>query len=327
MEKENANMMNEKIIDESGSINAGSTQLCSTSRNSGGPPLIRVIRRQSRENMYAAWILFLTFLSYTCYHMTRKIISVVKSSLYTPNCTLALDNDQMLVSGNEIHSQPLIINGTKLVQSCPQWAPFNEQNGSHLLGILDVVFLFCYAVGVLVSGYVAERVNKRYFLSGGMLGISIFTAMMGVIYFAKIHSYAYFLIFQILNGFAQSTGWPTVVAIVSNWYGKSKRGFIMGVWNSHTSFGNMLGSVIPGLWAQGNWGWSFIVPAIITAVIAVLVFLTLVAAPDEVDCAKPRQNNERDQLLASAETAETITQEAPQTHKAITILEALRIEV
>ena len=34
------------------------------------------------------------------------------------------------------------------------------------------------------------------------------------------------------------------MAIVANWSGKGKRGLTMGIWNAHTSVGNMLGTVI-----------------------------------------------------------------------------------
>lgn len=44
-------------------------------------------------------------------------------------------------------------------------------------------------------------------------------------------------------GFMQATGWPSVVAVMGNWYGKGKRGAVMGIWNAHTSVGNILGSV------------------------------------------------------------------------------------
>jgi len=55
-----------------------------------------------------------------------------------------------------------------------------------------------------------------------------------------------------------------------------RRGLIMGVWNSHTSVGNILGSLIAGLWVNTAWGWSFVVPGIIIAGLGVLVFLFLV---------------------------------------------------
>ena len=33
----------------------------------------------------------------------------------------------------------------------------------------------------------------------------------------------------------------------------SRRGLIMGIWNSHTSVGNILGSAIAGIWASSEW--------------------------------------------------------------------------
>ena len=52
--------------------------------------------------------------------------------------------------------------------------------------------------------------------------------------------------FQFLGGAFQTTGWPSVVTVVANWYGKEKKGLIFGIWNSHTSVGNILGSFLAG---------------------------------------------------------------------------------
>lgn len=50
----------------------------------------------------------------------------------------------------------------------------------------------------------------------------------------------------------------------------------MGLWNSHTSVGNILGSLIAGYWVSSNWGLSFIVPGLIIAVMGVVCFLFLI---------------------------------------------------
>ncbi|KAI8441457.1 hypothetical protein MSG28_015057, partial [Choristoneura fumiferana] len=39
-----------------------------------------------------------------------------------------------------------------------------------------------------------------------------------------------------------TTGWPGTVATVGKWFGNSKKGLIFGIWNSHTSLGNILAS-------------------------------------------------------------------------------------
>ncbi len=50
----------------------------------------------------------------------------------------------------------------------------------------------------------------------------------------------------------------------------------MGIWNSHTSVGNILGSLIAGVYVSSAWGLSFIVPGIIIAAAGVLCFFFLV---------------------------------------------------
>lgn len=50
----------------------------------------------------------------------------------------------------------------------------------------------------------------------------------------------------------------------------------MGIWNSHTSVGNILGSLIAGVWVNQQWGLSFIVPGVITAAMGIITFLFLI---------------------------------------------------
>lgn len=58
-----------------------------------------------------------------------------------------------------------------------------------------------------------------------------------------------------------------------------RRGFVYGVWNSHTYVGNILGSLIAGAFLNraydDNWGLSFIVPGLIIIGMAILVMLFL----------------------------------------------------
>lgn len=62
---------------------------------------------------------------------------------------------------------------------------------------------------------------------------------------------------------------------IGNWFGKGRRGLIFGIWNSHTSVGNILGSLIAGMFVDINWGLSFIVPGAIIGVMGFVVFLFL----------------------------------------------------
>ena len=116
---------------------------------------------------------------------------------------------------------------------------------------------------------------------------SIFCCFFGLGKVFAIHNYEYFIFCQILSGLAQSTGWPAVVPCMGNWFGFGKRGFILGVWNSHLSVGNIVGSVIAGAYVDDNWAFSFIVPAIIMFAISLFLFLFLVPFPELVFCTNP----------------------------------------
>lgn len=66
-------------------------------------------------------------------------------------------------------------------------------------------------------------------------------------------------------------------------------GIIFGLWNSHTSMGNILGSLIAGEYVENDWSLSFIVPGILIAVMGFVIFLFLVVRPVDVDCLLPDQ--------------------------------------
>uniref|UniRef100_A0AAR2KME1 Glucose-6-phosphate exchanger SLC37A2 n=1 Tax=Pygocentrus nattereri TaxID=42514 RepID=A0AAR2KME1_PYGNA len=223
-------------------------------------PGIKLITSFSRDSWYRGFILLLTFLFYTAYHLSRKPISIVKSQLHR-NCSFVI--------------RPADLNITDNATWC-DWVPFDQDNYQNLYGYLDNCFLVAYAIGMFFSGMFGERLPLRYYLAVGMLSSGLFTSLFGLGFYWNIHSLWYYCLVQALNGLVQTTGWPAVVACVGNWFGKGKRGFIMGVWNSHTSVGNILGSLIAGAFVSSAWGMSFIVPGIIIGAMGVLCFFFLV---------------------------------------------------
>ncbi|KAK2573851.1 Glucose-6-phosphate exchanger SLC37A2 [Acropora cervicornis] len=196
---------------------------------------IRFIRWLGLERItaYRGWVLILTFFAYTTYHLSRKPISVVKGTL-NPNCS-------------------------KHTSNCHGWTPFDSHDADELLGALDLAFLFSYAVGMFFSGLLAEHMDLRHFLTVGMLASGLFSIAFGLGYFWNVHYFAYFVVVQILSGFCQSSGWPSVVECVGNWFGKGR-------------------------------GYSFIVPGCIISGMGIIVFLFLVVDPTHVGCPPPQQH-------------------------------------
>lgn len=213
-------------------------------------------------------VLFLTYISYVCYHMTRKPIAVVKSVLHRNCSDLGQQHVSRMVLGND--------------ETWCDYAPFDGDDAPALLGFLDSSFLFSYAIAMFFAGFIAERVSLRYFLSLGMLLSGLFCYAFGYAKVRDIHSMLYFMIIQALAGIFQTTGWPGVVTVVSRWCGKSKRGLIFGIWNSHTSIGNMLGTYIAAHYVDSDWSMSFIVPGFIMGIVGFINFMFLVDSPELV---------------------------------------------
>ncbi|KAI1241486.1 hypothetical protein IHE44_0004959 [Lamprotornis superbus] len=186
---------------------------------------------------YRAFIFSLTFLLYASFHLSRKPISIVKGELHK-HCASQVELDSFKEYAAQIQ---------------PVKKPFNASHG--LIG---------------------ERLPIRYYLTGGMLASGLFTAMFGLGYFYNVHNLWFYIMAQIANGLVQTTGWPSVVTCIGNWFGKGRRGLIMGVWNSHTSVGNILGSLIAAYWVSTCWGLSFVVPGVVVAVMGVVCFLFLI---------------------------------------------------
>lgn len=126
--------------------------------------------------------------------------------------------------------------------------------------------------------------SLRYFLTFGMLLSGIFTYLFGIAKTYDIHSMWYFIFVQAMAGICQTTGWPGVVTVLGRWFGKSKRGLIFGIWNSHTSIGNILGSLIAAQYVETDWSKSFIVPGFIMGMVGFGMFLFLVDSPEIVGC-------------------------------------------
>uniref|UniRef100_A0AAQ5ZP50 Major facilitator superfamily (MFS) profile domain-containing protein n=1 Tax=Amphiprion ocellaris TaxID=80972 RepID=A0AAQ5ZP50_AMPOC len=221
---------------------------------------------------YKALTFILTFLLYTSFHLSRKPISIVKSELHK-NCS-SFSELATIASSNSRNQQPSLPSLHTDIDC--SWKPFDKSNYKQLLGAMDYSFLCAYAVGMYLSGIIGERLPIRLYLTVGMLTSGLFTCLFGLGYFYNIHSLGFYIFVQVANGLVQTTGWPSVVTCIGNWFGKGRRGLIMGLWNSHTSVGNILGSLIAGYWVSSNWGLSFIVPGLIIAVMGVICFLFLI---------------------------------------------------
>ncbi|KAK8576436.1 hypothetical protein V6N13_032358 [Hibiscus sabdariffa] len=284
----------------------GSPSELPAKRGYSKPLGIRFLEYIKREKLsykiHQAIVLIVTFLAYATYHATRKTASIVKGALDPQSSVAGLKFPWRIT----YLSTPSERQGLSWVQG-DGWAPFNGSDGTALLGQLDVAFLAVYAFGMYFSGHLGDRMNLRIFLAVGMVGTGLLTSLFGAGYWANIHSFYYFLIVQMIAGLFQSTGWPSVVAVVGNWCGKKKRGLVMGIWNAHTSIGNITGSLVASVLLSYGWGWSFVVPGLLVAFMGIVVFLLLPVSPESVG-ADREEEEEDDEVDSPKKNGEGLTE-------------------
>ena len=83
----------------------------------------------------------LTFCTYALYHVVRKTISYVKSSVieeWTPPVSSAIHNDVDWSSGRDDMFE-------------------DKKSAEAFIGLLNATFLFVYAAGLYFSGMLADR--------------------------------------------------------------------------------------------------------------------------------------------------------------------------
>ncbi|KAF0684362.1 Aste57867_23675 [Aphanomyces stellatus] len=155
---------------------------------------------------------FITYVTYATFHVARKSFGAIKGEL-----------------GKE------------------QWMVSSLASQSNMYGLMDMVFMGFYAVGLYVSGMLGDRINLRLFLSSGMVMDALLLITFGAAGLADIHNYWFYLALWGINGAVQSCGWPSSIAIMSKWFGHNERGVVMGMWSSCASIGNIWGGALVGL--------------------------------------------------------------------------------
>ncbi|CAK7356281.1 unnamed protein product [Dovyalis caffra] len=270
------------------------------------PPGIWLIRKIRGKDWslktYRYMVLLITFIAYTSYHASRKPSSIVKSVLDPePNKTT---NVYPWPIGS-VFVRDEFLGEKKDKFGYKGWEPFNGKDGTKKLGLIDVAFLACYSLGMYGAGHLGDKLDLRLFLTFGMIGSGIFVGLFGMGYFWNIHVFGFYLVMQMVAGLFQATGWPSVVAVIGNWFGKRKRGLIMGIWNAHTSVGNITGSLIAASVLDYGWGWSFIAPGTFIALAGIFVFLFLAAYPEDIGFPCPNGPAAREEAVPRDLEAQT----------------------
>ncbi|XP_060052671.1 sugar phosphate exchanger 3 isoform X2 [Erinaceus europaeus] len=221
----------------------------------------------SRFSHHHVVVFLLTFFSYSLLHASRKTFSNVKVSIskqWTPSAeNTSYELPEEIWSSNYLFP--------------------SAEEATLFLGTLDTIFLFSYAVGLFISGIVGDRLNLRWVLSFGMCSSAVVVFVFGTLTeWLRLYSTALYCCLWIANGLLQSTGWPCVVAVMGNWFGKAGRGVIFGLWSACASVGNILGACLASSVLQYGYEYAFLVTAAVQFAGGIIIFFGLLVSPEEI---------------------------------------------
>ena len=150
---------------------------------------------------------------------------------------------------------------------------------SELGWVLSAISI-AYGLSKFLMGNVSDRSNSKIFLT---LGLVLTASTMMLMGFIPLFTSSVTIMFIVLfiNGWFQGMGWPACGRTMVHWYSINERGTKMSIWNvAHNVGGGLIGPLaILGLAIFNDWHSALYFPALVTLVIAVLVYFLMRDTP------------------------------------------------
>ena len=145
------------------------------------------------------------------------------------------------------------------------------------LGVFLTAHGILYGISRFCNGILADRVNPRYFMAGGLFlcaaanfgfGMSSTVWLMGLCWLA--------------NGWFQGMGFPPCANSLSRWFAAEERGIKWSIWNTSHSIGAGLIFLINAwaIWYFQDWRFCFFIPATLGIIGTYILFNRLRDAPE-----------------------------------------------
>lgn len=167
--------------------------------------------------------------------------------------------------------------------------------GERALWGVETGYLAMYAVGQFLCGGIGDRTGARRLIGFGMLASA--AACIG---FGCSSLAALFLVAMMINGMAQSSGWPGNVKAMAEWVPSSQRGRTMGLWTTCYQVGGIAANFLAArLLKAYGWRGSFIGPGLILALVGVLILAFLRKGPLAPATSAPAGTAGADEELAA----------------------------
>jgi MFS family permease len=118
------------------------------------------------------------------------------------------------------------------------------------LGAIGSAFMIVYAVLSPLAGRFADRVNRKYLITGGLLVWSLFT---GLTSFCS--QFWQFLFVRGAEGLGETFYFPSSMSLISDYHSKRTRSRAMGFHHTGTYVGTIVGGILTG-WLAQEYGWQ-----------------------------------------------------------------------
>ncbi|ENZ0174155.1 MFS transporter [Providencia rettgeri] len=119
------------------------------------------------------------------------------------------------------------------------------------LGLIGSSLFFCYAIGKLVNGFLADHSNVVKFMSLGLLLSAGMNYLMG-----STTNALFLALFWGINGWAQSMGVGPSVVSLARWYSDKERGTFYSIWSTAHNVGEAITYLVIAA-VIATYGWQF----------------------------------------------------------------------
>ncbi len=144
-------------------------------------------------------------------------------------------------------------------------------------------YLVAYMLGQFMTSYLGRKTALRNLLLGGMALSLLCNVVFGFNTLLGPAGYWPLVLFMVLNGFAQATGWPGNVGMLGNWLRRKERGRYMAGWATCYQIGSVLAKTFAAfMLAIGGAIWSFWGAAIVLFAVWIFFYFNGKDRPEDV---------------------------------------------
>jgi sugar phosphate permease len=144
-------------------------------------------------------------------------------------------------------------------------------------GIFLTLHGVLYGVSKFANGFLADRANAATFMA-----VALFISALLNIVFGFSSLLVLLGALWMLNGWVQGMGFPPCARLMANWFPPKQLATKFSIWNMSHNIGSALIALLCGFLVIVNWRLCFIVPALLAAVCAVVLWKKLPDTPPSV---------------------------------------------